>query len=531
MNSALLPSGPITQTLPVTITPVNDRPSFTATNPAASLEDAGTQTLPNWAAFNPGPADEAAQTATYTVSNVTNPTLFTVAPSVAPNGTLTYTAAPNAFGTATFDLLVTDSGGTTDGGLNTSAPQTFTIVVSPVNDRPSFTPVANQATTAGAKAQTVANFTSFNPGVANEAGQTATYAIVTNSNPGLFTGQPTIAPNGTLVYTPVSTLTTAQTATITLQVQDNGGTANGGIDTSTTQSFTITVNPSATPPIITPPVTPPVTPPIVVPPVTPPVIPPVTPSAVIPIFTVFQLRQTFTLNRATQKLLAAQPSNTVQQLFDEAFYLRQNPDVYAAYARGVFQSGFQHFLQYGQYEGRNPSSLFDEQFYLSQNLDVAIAVSRGNFRSGFQHFLSYGQFEGRNFCRVYNEQTYLAQNSDVAIAVARGSFRSGFQHFLQFGFAEGRLSNLTLFNESYYLSQNPDVAAAVARGQFKNGLHHFELYGQREGRQPSTLFNESYYLSQNPDVAALAAASGYQSTGFDHYLALGRFEGRRGVAS
>ena len=141
---------------------------------------------------------------------------------------------------------------------------------------------------------------------------------------------------------------------------------------------------------------------------------PITLSGAIPIFTVLQSKQTLILSRSTQKLLVSQPV-ALQQLFDEAYYLRQNPDVYAAYARGVFQSGFQHFFQYGQYEGRNPSSLYNEQYYLNQNPDVAAAVARSNFRCGFQHFLRHGEYEGRNPSSLYNEQSYLSQNQDVAL--------------------------------------------------------------------------------------------------------------------
>jgi hypothetical protein len=236
-----------TQSFTLTVNSTNDQPTFTATNPATVNEDAGAQTLANWATFTPGPADEAAQTATYTVSNLSNPSLFTVAPTIAPNGTLTYTAAPNAFGTATFDVVVQDNGGTGNGGVDTSTTQTFTLTVNSVNDAPSVTPGANQSLAAGAGAQTVTNFASFNPGAANESGQAATYTIVNNSNPGLFSVAPMIAPDGTLTYTPVGTLTNTQTATLTLQVQDNGGRANGGVDTSTPQTFTITVNPGTVP--------------------------------------------------------------------------------------------------------------------------------------------------------------------------------------------------------------------------------------------------------------------------------------------
>ena len=52
---------------------------------------------------------------------------------------LTYTPATNAFGTATITVVLKDNGGTANGGVDTSAPQTFVINVTPVNQAPSFT--------------------------------------------------------------------------------------------------------------------------------------------------------------------------------------------------------------------------------------------------------------------------------------------------------------------------------------------------------------------------------------------------------
>ena len=44
---------------------------------------------------------------------------------------------------ATITVTLADNGGTANGGVDTSAPQTFTITVTAVNDAPSFTPGAN----------------------------------------------------------------------------------------------------------------------------------------------------------------------------------------------------------------------------------------------------------------------------------------------------------------------------------------------------------------------------------------------------
>jgi predicted outer membrane repeat protein len=126
--------GPQTATASVALTVnfVNDPPSFTGSDQTAA-ENSGPHVLPGWARFSPGPgANEAGQTATYIVTNVSNPALFRVLPAVDANGTLTYVLAPNVFGASTFNVQVRDSGGTARGGVDTSAAQTFRLAVTPV---------------------------------------------------------------------------------------------------------------------------------------------------------------------------------------------------------------------------------------------------------------------------------------------------------------------------------------------------------------------------------------------------------------
>ncbi len=208
--------------------------------------------------------------------------------------------------------------------------------------------------------------------------------------------------------------------------------------------------------------------------------------------------------------------------FDEAYYLAEYPDVARAVALGQIASGYQHYLLYGQHEGRNPSAFFDEKYYLATNPDVAAAVRSGQIASGFQHFLAYGQFEGRDPSPFFSTSFYLARNPDVASVV--GPTFSAFQHYLLFGQHEGRDPS-PAFDEQYYLAANPDVAAAVASGALTSGYEHFIESGQFEGRAPSAFYNESYYLSAYPDVAA-AVRSGQFTSGYEHFVEAGLFEGR-----
>src|SRR6185295_14037777 len=80
-------------------------------------------------------SDEAAQALDFIVAS-SNAPLFSAQPAISSTGTLTYTPAPNANGSATVTVRLHDNGGTAGGGVDTSAPQTFTITITPVNDAP-----------------------------------------------------------------------------------------------------------------------------------------------------------------------------------------------------------------------------------------------------------------------------------------------------------------------------------------------------------------------------------------------------------
>ncbi|MEM8485966.1 MAG: Ig-like domain-containing protein [Bacteroidota bacterium] len=230
----------------VTVTAVNDAPSFSLGTPPTINEDAGAQTVTNLAtAISPGPADEAGQVVTFAVTNNTNAALFSVQPSVSSTGTLTYTPAANVSGSATITLQLSDDGGTANGGVNTSPTQTFTITVNDVNDAPSFTKGANinVGEDSGAFSQT--NWATNISAGPNEEGQILTFNLSpTNTN--LFAVQPVITAAGTLSFT---TATNASgTSTVTVSLSDNGGTANGGDDESPSQTFTITIDGQNDPP-------------------------------------------------------------------------------------------------------------------------------------------------------------------------------------------------------------------------------------------------------------------------------------------
>ena len=116
---------------------------------------------------------------TFSTTN-SNPALFAPGggPAVSPTGTLTFTPASNANGTAIVTIRAVDNGGTANGGSDTSPPQTFTIGVTPVNDAPSFTAGADQTVLEDAGLQTIPGWASgISRGPADESGQSLTFAV------------------------------------------------------------------------------------------------------------------------------------------------------------------------------------------------------------------------------------------------------------------------------------------------------------------------------------------------------------------
>ncbi|GAB4186740.1 MAG: hypothetical protein Tsb002_11490 [Wenzhouxiangellaceae bacterium] len=229
----------------ITVNPVNDAPSFTAGSDVTVLEDSGASTTPAWAtAISPGPADEAGQMLTFNITANDNPGLFSAAPAIDATGTLTFTPAANAFGTANITVELMDDGGTINGGVDTSAPATFAINITGINDAPSFIPGMNPSIDEDSGAQDNPWATGISAGPANEAGQSLTFVVaeVSRDSTLTFTAAPAVSnTTGNLSF--AAAANAYGSATYNVSLVDGGGTANGGIDTFGPVTLTLTVNP------------------------------------------------------------------------------------------------------------------------------------------------------------------------------------------------------------------------------------------------------------------------------------------------
>lgn len=234
--------GSLVATTTVTLFAVNSTPTIAAIANQTVLEDSGVLNVPLTGITNGGDAPGQVITITAVSSNTAlllNPTVVYTSPD--GTGTLLLAPIPNQVGTATVTVTVRDNGGTAQGSID-STTRSFTVTVTPVNDRPTLDVIANLAIDENDPVQ-VLPLSGIAAGPADETGQVITVSAM-SSRPDL-TGVPLVTytsaqSSGVLSVTPVANA--SGTATIVVTVRDNGGTANGGQDTLT-RSFTVTIAP------------------------------------------------------------------------------------------------------------------------------------------------------------------------------------------------------------------------------------------------------------------------------------------------
>ena len=230
-----------TTSLTLNVTPVNDAPTITAIADQSILEDEKTAAI----TFKVADIDDDVLNLDVVASSDDISIIPVSGFAFTGNGgerTVTITPLADQNGNISVALTVEDPGGLTD-----TSP--FTVNITPVNDEPSFTGGDDETVLEDCKIQTVSGWaTSVSKGPDNEDYQELTFHLE-NDNNDLFTaeGQPALDAAGQLTYTPADDM--YGSATVTVYLTDNGGTANGGDDTSDNDpslgsivdTFTITV--------------------------------------------------------------------------------------------------------------------------------------------------------------------------------------------------------------------------------------------------------------------------------------------------
>ena len=190
---------------------------------------------------------------------------------------------------------------------------------------------------------------------------------------------------------------------------------------------------------------------------------------------------------------------------DTAWYKKANPDVAAAMTDP--QAIANHWIRFGIKEGRQPSMQYDPRDYLNRYPDVKALFGPNNLAGATQHFLSFGERDGRDFRSnrylkdvlakliatingrsgsFFDVEWYINENADVKAEAAKRPDDLGriwaAEHFQNWGFKDLRLPGPSpKFDMKCYINRYPEVKAATGADE-QAAYAHFRDRGFKEGR-------------------------------------------------
>jgi GT2 family glycosyltransferase/glycosyltransferase involved in cell wall biosynthesis len=242
--------------------------------------------------------------------------------------------------------------------------------------------------------------------------------------------------------------------------------------------------------------------------------------------------------------IGVQLGHSPSPLFDEPFYLRQNPDVHELVKDGKYRSGFDHFCQHG-HRILSPHWLFDDAYYGRQHDDMTLEnLDQHGFSGRYDHYLRSGQFERRsghyifdpNFSAIraleagaspadiaergpytnflyslrpdapelrpsiyFEPRWYREQHSGIC---GEGTaFGSALEHYLR-NDSPALYDPVPQFSEAHYRAVYRDVDHAIRQGEYRNGYQHFVQFGAFELRRPCPEIDLVYYRDTHARVQA-----------------------------
>jgi hypothetical protein len=243
-----------TDTFVVTVTEVNDAPTANNDTVPDILEDSGTYSIPIANLLSndaKGPANESGQTLSVVTGGVSN---FTGGTAVINGANIDFTPTANFSGAAGFDYTITDDGTTAGSPDPKTSTGHVSFNITAINDAPAGTDKTVTTLEDNSYTFTATDFGFTDP---NDSPANTLLAVkittlpaagsLTDNNVAVSAGQfiPVADINGgKLKFAPAADASGSPYASFTFQVQDNGGTTNGGVDLDQSPN-TMTINVTA----------------------------------------------------------------------------------------------------------------------------------------------------------------------------------------------------------------------------------------------------------------------------------------------
>jgi glycosyltransferase involved in cell wall biosynthesis len=209
--------------------------------------------------------------------------------------------------------------------------------------------------------------------------------------------------------------------------------------------------------------------------------------------------------------------------FDEAWQRQAWPGILALIEARSTASAFDAWCL-GPHATRAPHWLFESSNYRSRyQATTDEALAEGGFINRYDHYLQFGDAEGRSGHPLFEPAVYLAELERAEAEIAAAAPFLHYLRGLENGAPERRTSRL--FDPDWYREKYSDAARVVASGRYRSLLEHYLRNDDAAAYDPSPRFSEAYYLAENPGLADAIGPNGFRN-GFAHFLAFGRFEGR-----
>jgi hypothetical protein len=196
-------------------------------------------------------------------------------------------------------------------------------------------------------------------------------------------------------------------------------------------------------------------------------------------------------------------------------YIATHPDLIRAFGADG-QAGFDHYLNHGLFEGRNPDG-FDGLQYLAGYPDLFKAYGLDETAAA-RHYIQYGFREGRA-ADPFDGAQYVAGYSDLIPLLGTGE-RAAAEHFLRFGSKEGRLADS--FDGIQYVASYDDLIRTIGANEHEAAVHFINA-GFYQGRARDAFSSLQYVASYNDLIGAIGTND---RAAAEHFINFGSREGR-----